>query len=38
MMGGDSDRLTLLLLMLLLSADGQCSPSLMAALFWLMTP
>lgn len=38
MMGGDTDRLTLLLLMLLLSADGQCSPSLMAALFWLMTP
>ena len=38
MTGGDSDRLTLLLLMLLLSADGQCSPGLMAALFWLMTP
>lgn len=38
MLGGDSDRITLLLLMLMLSTDGQCSPSLMAALFWLMTP
>ncbi len=38
MMGGDSDRMTLLLLMLMLSTDGQCSPSLMAALFWLMMP
>lgn len=38
MMGGDTDRITLLLLMLMLGTDGQCSPSLMAALFWLMMP
>ncbi len=36
LMGMDGDRLTLLLLMLLLSSQGQCSPGLMAALFWLM--
>lgn len=37
LIGDDPDRLTILLLMLILSADGRCSPSLMAALFWLMT-
>ena len=36
LMGMDGDRLTILLLMLLLSSQGQCSPGLMAALFWLM--
>lgn len=36
LMGMDGDRLTILLLTLLLSSQGQCSPGLMAALFWLM--
>ena len=36
LMGMDGDRLIILLLMLLLSSQGQCSPGLMAALLWLM--
>ncbi len=36
LMGIDGDRLTILLLTLLLSSQGQCSPGLMAALFWLL--
>lgn len=36
MLGGDSDRAMLLLLLFLLSRQGSCSPGLIAALFWLM--
>ncbi len=32
----DSDKLILLMLIFLLSTQGNCSPSLLAALFWLM--
>ena len=35
-LGGDSDRAMLMLLLLLLSRQGSCSPGLIAALFWLM--
>ena len=34
--GGDSDRMLLMLLLMLLSREGSCSPGLIAALFWLM--
>lgn len=33
---GDSDRTMLMMLLMLLSSQGNCSPGLIAALFWLM--
>ena len=33
---GDSDRTMLMMLLMLLSTQGNCSPGLIAALFWLM--
>ena len=33
---GDSDRTMLMTLLMLLSTQGNCSPGLIAALFWLM--
>ena len=33
---GDSDRTMLMMLLMLLSIQGNCSPGLIAALFWLM--